>query len=213
MGNLANPVTPIPAFGASDVPFVPPELRQGDSWNWTCSFPDYSSSLYTLTYVFNSPNNRFVLLGTGDAPPITADNDGQTFDIQAPAALTNGCQPDTYQFVAVLAGIADSSAAGQQVTIPLQNVKVEPNLATAVAPVDTRSFVKKTLDMIEAAILGNSRPDVAEYMINGRQLRKYDPRELTMLRATYKNLYAAERRANGEYAPRRVIGFRFNPGS
>jgi|SRR5581483_7198665 len=210
MGNLANPDTPVPALADAAVPYVPPELRQGDSWNWTCSFIDYSSGLYTLTYIFNSPNYRFTLLGTGSNPPITADDDGQSFDIQATSAQTQQCQPDTYQIVAVLAGIAGTKADGQQITIPLQNVKIEPNLATAAGPVDTRSFVKKTLDMIEQAILGNTSPDVQEYMINGRQLRRIDPKEMLQLRQQYKGLYRAELRAKGEYAPRRTIGFRFS---
>jgi hypothetical protein len=213
MGGLNNPATPIQQFNAPDVPILPTRLRQGDSWNWESVFPSYPSNLYQLKLILNSVNYRFVLDGTLESnAPITADADGQTFDVQAPATLTNGCNPDTYQIVAVLMGIAETTAAGEQVTIPLQNVTVEPNLAGANGPVDTRSFFKKTLDVIEAAIAGNTRPDVQEYMINGRQLRKISPLELEKLRAYYANKVKAELRAAGEYAPPRTIGFRFNRG-
>jgi hypothetical protein len=212
MGNLKNRSTPIPQFDAPDVPIEPTQLRQGDTWNWERAFPDYPSNLYQLKYVFNSSASRFVLDGTlATNPPITSDTDGQTFDIQAPSTLTATCQPDTYQLVAILIGIADTTAAGEQVTMPLQDVLVEANLATATGPVDTRSFVKKRLDMIEDCINGDTRPDVQEYMINGRQLKKIPPAELEKLRVHYKSKYRAELRAQGEYAGRRVIGFRFRP--
>ncbi len=154
MGSLTNPSTPIPQFADSDVPLEPTRLRQGDSWNWLRQFAAYPSSLYTLSYILNSADNRFVFPSAG----ITADGDGQGFVIQLTAAQSAGCQPDTYDFVAVLTGIAATTAAGQQVTMVLQAVGVDANLATANAPVDTRSFVKRTLDIIEAAISGNTRP-------------------------------------------------------
>lgn len=207
MGSLVNPATPIPQFDDSDVPLEPTRLRQGDSWNWLRQFADYPSSLYTLSYILNSAANRFVFPPAG----ITPDANGVGFVIQLTSAQSAGCQPDTYDFVAVLTGIAATTAAGQQVTMVLQVVGIDPNLATASAPVDTRSFVKQALDMIEAAILGDARPDVQEYMINGRQLRKYDKLNLEKLHSIYLAKYRAERRARGEYAPPKRIGFRFNP--
>jgi len=212
MGSLKNPSTPIPQFNDPDVPIEPTSLRQGDTWNWARAFPDYPSNLYQLKYVFNSAANRFVL---GDPlevnPPITPDADNQTFDIHATSGVTATCQPDTYQLVAILIGVAGTTAEGEQVTMPLQDVMVEANLATATGPVDTRSFVKKRLDIIEAALSGDTRPDVMEYMIAGRQLKKINPAELEKLRVHYKSKYKAELRSQGEYAGRRVIGFRFMP--
>jgi hypothetical protein len=207
MGSLVNPSTPIPQFQDSDIPLEPTRLRAGDSWNWTRSFPNYPSTTYTLSYILNSPNNRFVFPSAG----ITPDPDGQGFDIQMTAAQTADVVADTYDFVVVLTGITGTASDGQQVTWVLQSVGVDPNLATASAPVDTRSFVKQTLDVIEAAISGNTRPDVQEYMINGRQLRKLSPLDLEKFHSIYLNKYRAEQRARGEYAPRKqVIGFRFN---
>lgn len=209
MGTIANPPTPEPQFNAPDVPLEPTILRQGDSWNWTRTFPNYPSALYSLTYVFDSASARFVLAGTGAGAPITADADQITFDVQATTAQTADCAPGTYQLLAVLIGIAGTSAAGQQVTIPLQDVEVQPNLAGATGPVDVRSIAKKNLDAIDACLLGNSDPSVQEYMIDGRQLRRFSRMELIKEREYWKAQYQAERRANGEYARRRVIGFRF----
>jgi hypothetical protein len=210
MGNLLNPATPINQFYDSDIPLEPTDLRAGDSWNWMRVFPDFPSGLYQLKYILNSANNRFVIDGTlATNPPITADSDGQSFDIQAPATLTNGCPADTYQLAAILLGIAGTTAAGEQVTLPLQDVCVSPNLAAATGPVDTRSNVKKNLDAVEACLLGNTDPSVSEYMINGRQLRRFPRADLIKERSFWRAQYKAELRAKGEYAPRRVIGFRF----
>lgn len=210
MGNLLNPATPINQFFTSDIPLEPTDLRAGDSWNWERVFPDYPSGLYQLKYILNSANNRFVIDGTlATDPPITADSDGQSFDIQAPVTLTNSCPADTYQLVAILIGIAGTTAAGEQVTLPLQDVIVTPNLAQATGPVDTRSDVKKNLDAVNACLLGNTDPSVSEYMINGRQLRRFPRADLIKERSFWRAQYKAELRAKGEYAPRRVIGFRF----
>lgn len=209
MGTLSNPATPNQQFDASDVPLEPTRLRQGDSWNWERVFPDYPSGLYTLSYILNSAANRFPFPPAG----ITPADDGQGFLIQLTAAQTAACIPDTYQIVAVLSGIAGTTAAGQQETFPLQDVLVAANLATATGPVDTRSIAKKNLDAINACLLGNSDPSVAEYTINGRMLRRFTRKELISEREYWKNEYKAELRAAGLYTETRNIGFRFKPWS
>lgn len=205
MSTIPNPLTPEPSFDPSDLPPIPTRLRSGDSWNWNAGFASYISALYTLSYIFNSDYNRFVI----PALAITPDADGESFDIQATSAQTGACIADTYDVIAVLTGIVATPAAGQQVTIPLQRCIVDPNLVALTAPLDTRSFVKKTLDMIEAAILGNASPDVQEYMIQGRQIRRIDPEKMLALRAQYKALYKQELRDSGQYTSPRKIGFRF----
>ncbi len=197
-------------FDDASVPYEPTYLRQGDSWNWQRQFADYPSNLYQLKYVFNSPSNRFVLDGTlAQGAPIVADADGQTFDIAAAPAQTTACAPDTYQLIAVLIGIGNTTAAGEQVTLPLQDVIVAPNVASAQGPVDTRSVAKKNLDAIEACLLGNADASVAEYTINGRMLRRFDRSELLKEREYWRNEYKAELKAAGIYTENRNITFRF----
>ena len=207
MSNLPNPATPIQEFNDSQIPLEPTQLRSGDSWNWTRQFPPYPSSQYTLSYILNSPTNIFVF------PPaaITADSDGVSFDIQLSPTQTAACAADTYEIVAVLSQAANNNDGNiaQQITLVLQSVLVLPNLAGATAPVDTRSYVKKTLDIIRAAISGDSRPDVMEYMIQGRSIRKIARAELLQWEADFQYRYDAERRAKGEYVPSRGVGFRF----
>lgn len=208
MSTLPNPFTPVAQFSDSPVPLEPTELRAGDSWNWTRQWADYPSASYSLNYILNSPLNRFVFPSGGIGP----DAESVSFDIQLSPAQTASCVADTYEFVAVLsqAANAEDGQIAQQVTMVLQSVKVLPNLATATAPVDTRSFVKKTLDIIQAAIAGDTRPDVLEYMIEGRSIRKNSRVELLQMEALFRYRYDVERRARGEYVPSRGAGFRFN---
>ncbi len=205
-------------FDNSAVPLEPTALYQGDSWNWIRSFPDYPSGLYQLTYILNSPSNRFAFGSTGTTPPITPDADGQNFVIQVASAQTQSCVPDTYDVYAVLIGIAGTTAAGQQVTVKLSTVAVTVNLATAAAPLDTRSYAKKNLDAIEAALLNNVDPSVQEYTINGganggRQIRRFTRNALLMERAYWRDVYDAELAAAGVYVRPKGFGFRFTPSS
>lgn len=202
MGTLPNPATPLAQFYDSDIPLEPTQLRAGDSWNWIRQFLNYPSAIYTLSYILNSPTGRFVF----PVGSITPDASGVAFLVQLSPTQTAPVVPGIYDFIAVL---ADASATPpQQVTLALQSVNVLADIASATGGVDTRSFVKKTLDTIELAIAGNTRPDIQEYMINGRQIRKISPIELEKLRATYREAYKAEQRAAGMYTAPRGIGFR-----
>jgi hypothetical protein len=210
MGNLSTLSTPLRQFSDAAVPHEPTRLRQGDSWTWERIFPDFPSALYRLKYVLNSPHNRFVLDGTlAQNSPITAADDGQAFVVQATRAATAECQPDTYQLSAVLIGIPNTTADGEQVTLPLQDVTVDADIAGATGPVDTRSIAKKNLDAIEACLLGTTDPSVAEYTINGRMLRRFNRSELLKEREYWRNEYNGELRAAGLYASNRNITFRF----
>lgn len=210
MGELTNPPTQNRQFDSPDVPSDPTTLRAGDSWNWERIFPDYPSALYQLKLILNNPTERFVVDGTvSSGSPITAADDSQGFVIQVPASSTGSCAAGIYQLVAVLIGITGTTAEGQQVTLPLQDVLVAPNLAGASAPVDTRSTAKKNLDAIEACLLGNVDPSVNEYTINGRMLRRFSRAELLKEREYWKAEYRNELRAQGLYVSNRTIGFRF----
>lgn len=202
MGSLTNPATPLAQFYDSAIPLEPTQLRAGDSWNWIRQFLNYPSAICSLSYILNSPTGRFVF----PAGSITPDASGVAFLIQLSPTETASVAPGTYDFIAVL---TDASATPpQQVTLALQSVTVLANIAGATAGVDTRSFIKKTLDTIEAAISGNTRPDIQQYMVNGREIHKISPIELEKLRATYREMYKAEMRAAGMYTAPRGIGFR-----
>jgi hypothetical protein len=187
------PFTPIhvdPLNYAAD----PDALRAGDFWKWQREFPDYPSSGWSLQYILNSPTARFAFPDGS----ITASENGTGFDISVVGSATAAVAAGIYELYAVL---TQSGGGGVQQTFALQDVRVDANIATAAGAVDTRSFVKRTLDTIEAAILGDTSAHVQEYEIHGRRLKYMDRLQLQDLRQQYKREYRAELIAKGEYAP------------
>ena len=191
----------------------PTQLRAGDSWQWTRVFGAYPSGQgWTLQYVLNSPQAIFQF----PAGSILADADGQSFDVLVTATQTAGVAPGIYDLYAVLTLTQSGTVTGKQ-TILLQSVNVSANVLGATTPIDTRSFVKKTLDMLEAAISGDASPLVQEYEIAGnggsRRINYMNRTELMRLRDEYRYKYDQERAANGEFVPKRKILLTFRPQS
>ncbi len=196
-----------PAFvNPSEVPLEPTVLRAGDSWNWHRYFPEYASGDgWKLQYILNAPTLRFAF----PAGTIAQDIDAIGFDVALAGAQTAAIGAGTYECYAVLS----NTALGLQQTFALQSVQVQPNLATASGAVDTRSFVKKTLDALEAAILGDASPLVQEYEIHGRLVKYMDRLQLKALRDQFKQEYRTEQIANGEYTRKHRVGIFFKPSS
>ena len=84
-------------------------------------------------------------------------------------AQSAAVMPGTYDLYAVLSLTQNGTITDQQ-TFLLQSCRVDAKLFGASAPIDTRSFVKKTLDMLEAAISGDQSPIVQEYEVSGRRI-------------------------------------------
>ena len=201
---MPNPPFTPNQINPSDVALEPVALRAGDSWTWQRVFDGYApTDGWALQYILNSPTVRF----TFPADTITADEDGFTFDVSLTSAQTSGVAPGRYELYAVL----NNASRMLQQTFQLQAVRVDANLATGTAPVDTRSLVKKTLDMLEAAILGDASPIVQEYEVHGRKVRYMDRLQLKQLRDEYKAEYRQEQIAKGEYTPKRNVGVSFRP--
>lgn len=199
------PVTPN-FVNPSEVPLEPTVLRAGDSWSWHRLFPEYPSGQgWALQYVLNSPTVRFAF----PAGTITPNADGFGFDVSIPGGQTAAVVAGVYEFYAVLSNTAEAL----QQTFLLQSVQVQPNLATATGAVDTRSFVKKTLDALEAAMLGDASPLVQEYEIHGRLVKYMDRLQLKTLRDQFKQEYRTEQIANGEYTRKHRVGVFFRPSN
>lgn len=206
MSTPAIPPTPN-VLAAPTVAGEPTALRVGDSWQWKRTFESYPSGQgWTLQYILNSATARFAF----PAGSISPDADGQTFDIVVTPAQTASAAPGVYDLYAVLSLMEGGTLTDQQ-TFLLQTCRLDPGIAGATTPIDSRSFVKKTLDILEAAILGDQSPLVQDYEIAGRRVNYMNRTELTKLRDDYKYKYDAERAARGEFVPKRKVQFVFRP--
>jgi hypothetical protein len=75
--------------------------------------------------------------------------------------------------------------AEDQQTVLEGTLEVKPNLAL-LDSYDGRSHVKKTLDALEATILGKASRDQLSYSIAGRSLSRLNPTELLKWRDVYR---------------------------
>jgi hypothetical protein len=206
MSTPAIPPTPN-VLAAPTVAGEPTALRAGDSWQWSRTFENYPSAEgWVLQYVLNSPSAIFQF----PAGSIVADAEGQGFNIAVTPAQTSSVSPAIYDMYAVLSLQNGGNITDQQ-TFLLQSCRVDLSLLNATLPVDTRSFVKRTLDMLESAIIGDQSPLVQEYEISGRRLNYMNRTELTKLRDDYAYKYDMERAARGEFVPKRKVQFVFRP--
>jgi hypothetical protein len=193
--------------GAPTFATDPTQLRAGDSWQWMRTFGDYPSGQgWSLQYVLNSNTSRFAF----PSGSITPDADGQGFDIAVTPAQTASVPPGTYDLYAILTLTEDEVVTAQETRL-LQSVLVTANIAGASAGIDTRSFVKKTLDALEAAIAGDQSPMVQEYEISGRRIAYMDRAKLKELRDQYAYEYQRERAERGEFVEKRKVELTFRP--
>jgi hypothetical protein len=167
------------------------QLVAGDTWDWFLSPAGYSPATHTLKYFFNGRQN---LLLTGIADP----NNGGQYEVKALPADTSKLTPGMYRWQLVVFKISDNSRTELNRGI----VEVLPDIASAPAGVvETRSYVKITLDNLRANIQGRASRVEAEYMYGGRQMRLLSMKELMVAEAIFASRYEDELVESGELPP------------
>lgn len=175
------------------LPSCPPLLvTAGDSWSWTRTFCDYSSTDYTLSYTWaglgalTSLPGWITVLGTG-------------FSVTCPATATATLPPGLYHVFEILTG-----AGGFRLTNELQQMRVEPDPAQLV-PGDLRTWAEKELDNIEAAITAfNTNGAITMYQIGRRMYQRSALDLLMQTRTTLWDEVQAQRQAARGGLGRRV---------
>lgn len=162
----------------------PSFIRAGDTTSWNKDVaPDYPATdgwslLYTLTLQSDFTKRL----------QITATANGAAFLATLTAAQTAALTPGIYNL------FGHVSKASDRYQIYHGTIEVKPNLA-ALTSGDYRSTVKKTLDAIEAVLLGRAALDQQSMEINGRRLDRTSIPDLITLRDRFKAEYVSERNA------------------
>lgn len=157
---------------AATVPTTEPtSARAGDTWQWRREdlTADYPASAWTLTYYFRNASAYF---------DVTATADGDEFAITVAKATTAGKTVGEYDWTAVV------ESATERFEIDSGRMEVLQNVATAAA-YDGRTFVRKMLDAVEAALLSKataSQMDLVQAALADRSLQ-YKPESLMVLRS------------------------------
>lgn len=180
------------------VPTIEPEkVTAGDVWTWKKSLTDYlPSENWTLTYA---------LVKDGTLIEITASDDSDIHLVEIAAATTAGYSAGIYHYQAYVT----NSSTSERYQIGTGTIEVLPNFATQSLGYDNRTHVKKTLDALEAVILGKASKDQLSYSIAGRSLSRMSPQELIDWRNQYRAEYYAEERKAGR-KQRSIIRVKFN---
>ena len=159
----------------------PVTLRAGDTWQWRRDdLGDYPAPDWALTYYFRNATAKFDL---------TAAADGTAHLVNVAMAAT-GKAPGKYDWIAVVKSATDRHQVGNGI------VEVLPDLAADVV-YDARTFARKMLDAIEAALLGQasaSQISILTAEFNGRKMT-YNHAGLLELRAKFRAEVAAEANA------------------
>lgn len=161
----------------------PSELRAGDTWEWRREdLSDYPAPTWTLSYYFRNAAAKF---------DITATADGTAFAVSVAKATSAGKTVGWYDWIAVV----DDGTSRYQVDSG--RLEVLPNLATD-AVYDARSFARKMLDYIEAALLSRASSDQLDLInaqLEARSITR-DKAGMIVLRSQFKREVAAEDNAN-----------------
>lgn len=154
-------------------------MRAGDTWQWRREdLSDYPASAgWSLKYYFRNAAAKF---------DVTASATGDAFAVEVAKGTSASKTPGAYDWIAVV----ESTTHRHQ--IDAGRLTVLPNLATDVV-YDARSFARKMLDYIEAALLNRASGDQLD-LINAQLDQRSMTRDKSGLTAL-RNQYRAEVRA------------------
>ena len=156
----------------------PTSLRAGDTWAWTRSLADYPASAWTLTYYFRNATAHFDVVATAD---------GDDFAVAVAKATTAALVPGDYDWTAFVASVTERHQVG------MGRAAVLPDITNAY-PHDGRSFARRMLDAIEAALesrAGTDQLDLVNATLDSRSIQR-DKAGLITLRSQFKAEVARE---------------------
>lgn len=166
---------------AATIPTTEPlTARAGDTWQWRREdlSADYPASAWTLKYYFRNAAAKF---------SIVAAADGDAYAVSVAMGTTAGYTVGDYDWVAFV------ESATERFKVASGRIEVLADFETDVV-YDARSFARKMLDIIEAALLSQASADqlhVLETTLADRGV-KFDRNRLPALRAQFRAEVQAE---------------------
>ena len=166
---------------SADIPTTEPtSLRAGDTWAWRREdLSDYPASGWTLVYYFRNATTYF---------DVTAAADGDAYAVSVAKAST-GKTPGWYDWIAVVTNTGDT----ERYEVDRGRIEILANYSAAAA-LDGRSWARKMLDYIEAALLSRATSDQLDLVnatLDSRSIQR-DKAGLITLRSQFKAEVARE---------------------
>lgn len=164
---------------------IPDVINAGDTVEFTLhAFNNAGAELtaaagYTMYLVLNNSTNFY------SATTTTSDSSG--FLMSIPSTATTGWTAGSYNASVF---VADGTNRYQ---VTSKYITVKPNLLAGVA-VDSRSTIRKTLDALNAAILGSATDNQMSMSIAGRSIQRMSIEELIKAKQQFENMVRDEDR-------------------
>jgi hypothetical protein len=157
---------------------VPATITAGDTVRLTLTVADASAA--------DGGVLTFAMAGAVVITPITGSANGTDWDVTIPSTVTESLSAGTYQWRTRLVESAVTRTVQTGVTT------VVADLATLSAG-DALSFEEKALPIVEAALNGTIEGEMKMFMIGGRQVTTFSPKELREWRDYLKTEIAKQR--------------------
>lgn len=179
---------------AKQIPTTEPrQLTIGSSWAWDVAYPDFpADESWELSYSIRGPEDFDLAWGTH----VTA-GDGAEFEIRVTPAQQTTAEFDTPGAYRLIGRVNKSGDTWDGEIVFNSHLLVLANPATAVG---VKSFNRKMLDKIDAALLDGvaDSAEAKRISVNNRTVEYRDRAELDSLRAKYAYLVALEENPGGQ---------------
>ncbi len=169
---------------------VPERLVAGDTWTFKQSFGDFPADAAGTGLAETWTLTTDVVGSSSDLGTFTASASGADHLTTVAAATTADWAAGDYSYQQFVT----ENDSGERHLVGQGWLEVVTDLAQATT-FDGRSHVKKTLDALQATILGKASKDQESYTIGTRSLSRMSPEELISWESHYKALWAREQRA------------------
>lgn len=141
---------------AASVPTIEPkEFQAGNTLRFDRTLKDYPASLWSLTYVLRSR------LPAVERIEIAATANGDTFEINVPAATTAEWTPGDYTLIGYV------TLSPDRYEVFREQFTITEDIATSTLPLDTRSYYERLLAQVRDCITNGVVREVIRYSFNG----------------------------------------------
>lgn len=177
----------------------PTRFRAGDTVAWTKSLSDFPADSWTLHYRFINQSHKI------DA---TATASGSDHLVSIAAAVSALYVAGDYTWASWV------TSGSERYTVEVGKITVLPDLAAVTAPgYDSRSTTKKTLDLVDAALLAyGANAWTQSYQIAGRSMQFRSAGDFMAFRSRLQAEVLREEnvdRAKNGFRPRNRLNVRF----
>jgi hypothetical protein len=159
------------------------KIIAGDSFYDKTTHADYSAADGWVQKM------RLTHRNAGTAIVLTAAAEGEYFVTEALPSTTANWVPGAYSYAVWV------ERTNERKTLDNGEIQILPDPSTMAAGTDTRSHVARTVEILQAALEGNTTKGVLEYKIADREIKYIQLTELRTLLDKYEHLLAAETRA------------------